>query len=343
MAREPFKYRDADGNLRLDEALGEEHVRHYIGVISGANAKFADAQAALAMSVVTPKPGQPGDFYSWQEMPHGPEVDGHILTEEGAASRLASSCTDLQPLPVFVWDVCGYYRRLGLHWRATKVQIVRAQLEHDPGRDDSFLSYAVAQLLDPVIRWAYDLQELGALFLGDRYVQDYLKRQAAQAASNRNAEAWLAGERNDDPVTAGDILREVGLDSGVSDHEAKRRLAEQYMASQGEAPGGAESALGATMGAWERQWGWYRLTGPYDPYEPQQWPSPRVLEAWQAMVGAALSEAGVTIQFSVGIWPGHGWKNSTVSKFSCIFFIGNGPPDKDMAREAVTEFLAHQA
>lgn len=340
MARDPYRYRDEKGNLLLDQLLGAEHVEHYTRILSGANEKFEAAQARLAHSVVASPPGEQDSWYSWQEYPSGPQVnDGYTMTAHGGGADLASSCQELALSPEFCWDVCGYYRDLGVHWKATKKQIRDAAIGKDPGREDYRIAYVTAQLLDPVIRAAYDRLTPGELFLGDRDHVQLIELAAVQEATRRNAEAWLNGEDYDpsgaspDVTTHEDVLNEWGFEKGLTIDEARQRLRDRRV-PESEPLGSPDSALGATISPWERSWAFYKLTGPYDPYEPQQWPTARVLEYWQSMMARALSDLGVTMRFAVGIWPGRGQKVLQVGKESCIFFIGNGPITQRMATEA---------
>src|SRR5690348_13104217 len=204
---EPFRYRNADGSLRLDELLGEDHVRHYTRVLESTPAEFA----AMQLSAVVTSPATEEPVYSWREPPPGiGVVDGYILQPRGSGPDACSSSVFVVLLPEIIWDVCGYYRRLGFHWtefaQVTPKDIRLRYLELDPRTEDNDLFYAAAQLLDPVIRWAYDLQPLGGLFLGDKDVREMLERLAAQRASQINAQAHADGTYQDEPVTQGDVL-----------------------------------------------------------------------------------------------------------------------------------------
>lgn len=323
---EPYRYRNPDGSIRLDEALGERYVRHYTRILASSNEEFAAMQLSMAVLPDADEGPAPG---SW--LPARPEMtwDGWSVVPEGVPDRAASSCTDLAVLPEVCWDVCGYYRALGLHWRATRAQIVRAAVDLDPGRHDRRVAYATSQLLDPVIRRAYDMMPQGGLFLGDRDVREQIERMAAMEASRRTAEAGQ-------PVAQGQVLGEWGFDKGVPEEEARERLAGQFRA------GDSPDALGSTLSSWERGWGWYRLADPYD--DPYQDPpgDPAALEEWQALVAAALSARGIRMSFSVGTWPGPGprqeWRDGNKP---CIFFIG-GPPTQQKADEAARGYLAQQ-
>jgi hypothetical protein len=255
----------------------------------------------------------------------------------------------LVPLPEIVWDVCGYYRALMFHWtefrQATARDIRLHYLAVDPRQEDSDTFYAATQLLDPEVRWAYDRQPLGGLFLGDRNVRSMLEAMAAREAARRNAEAYERdpegySEHLGEGVTKQqDVLTEWGFDkSGVSAAEARERLRAQYEAGPEPPAGGA---LGASLSRWDRHWSYYVLVDPGDGALAAWSPAENVLEAWQALLCAVLSVHGITEQFAVGLWPGPGTKVWRDSNECCIFFVGNGEqPTHQMANEAVAGYLA---
>jgi hypothetical protein len=346
MPEEPFKYRNPDGSLDLDAALGEDHVKHYTTMLEASPREFTAMQ--LAAGVVPD-----GDTaYSWREPattvfpPSWALVDGYELDTLGSGPESCSSSVFLVLLPEIIWDVCGYYRTLGFHWtefrQATARDIRLHYLTVDPRQEDTEAFYACQQLLDPDIRYTYDRQPLGGLFFGDRNVRLMLERMAAREASRINAEAHAEGCYEDEPVTQQDVLDKWGLDkSGVGAAEAKERLRRQRSAPE---PGdGPSSVLGASLSRWDRRWIHYRLTAPGSSYWARETPSAAVLETWQALLCAVLSDRGVTVQFAVGIWPGPGPKVWRDSNNSCIFFVVNsGQPTRQMAYEAVEGFLAQK-
>jgi hypothetical protein len=317
---DPYQYRNPDGSLRLDELLGDRYVRHYTRVLASSSDQFAAMQLAAEM----PPPAGPEARPS--PLP-GLAVDGWCLVAEGAAEREASSCTDVAVMPEACWDVCGYYRRLGLHWRASRKDVRLAYLALDPMKEDEGLHYAMTQLLDPVIRRAYDLMPLGGLFLGDRGVRESIERAAAMEASRRTARMGPG-----DMTDQAEVLSEWGFDKGVPEAEARERLSGQFRA------GTSSDELGASLGDWERHWGWYRLADPYDnPYDVPD--DGERLERWQSLLSAALSAMGIRIRFSVGTWPGNGVRHWRDGNKSCIFFIG-GQATEQAAQEAVRACLA---
>jgi hypothetical protein len=325
---DPYRYRNPDGTLRLDEVLGERCVRHYTRVLESSSAEFAAMQLAIAAA----PPDSDQAWYAWQEPPRGTMTgDGWLITREGSGEPAASSCQELALLPEVCWDVCGYYRRLGVHWRASNKDIRLAYLAKDPANQDEPLFYAMSQLLDPVIRRAYDLMPLGGLFLGDRDVREQIDRAAAFEASRRNAEAWWAGEDYEAQERQQEVRREWGFEQ-VSQAEAEERLADGQFRH-----GSSSDALGSTLDTWERYWAWYAMTDPYDEYSQ---PDAAVLPAWQAMVAKALSRLGIRDRFSVGIWPGHGVKMWHDSNKCCIFFLGRGEITQHMADVAAEGYAA---
>lgn len=104
----------------------------------------------------------------------------------GYGPDAASSCTDLALDPQICWDVNGYYASLGVGWRASRKELGMAYLAAG-GSDSDYLTYVLAQLLNPSVRRAYDRMGLGEVFLDDKYVQAALKGQASAEASRRSA------------------------------------------------------------------------------------------------------------------------------------------------------------
>jgi hypothetical protein len=327
---EPFHYRNADGSLRLDELLGERCVRHYTRILSSSNEQFAAMQLAMAPAEAE---DVPDTWMPWQEPLQGVRTpEGWVVAPRGAAEREASSCQELAPLPAFVWDVCGYYRRLGVPWRATRTQIRLAYLAKDPMSRSEPLHYAMTQLLDPLIRRAYDLMPLGGLFMGDREVRELIERQAAMAASARNAEAFF----DDEHVSQDDVLKEWGFEKGLSEEEARERLDGGFRHGRG------SDELGSSLSDWETSWGWYWMSDPDDCWTGEPCEDIALLETWQAMVASALTAAGVRTRFAVGIWHGNGARSWRDGNKGCIFFIGRGRCTQREATEAVRAYIVKE-
>lgn len=128
-----------------------------------------------------------------------PEIDADTV---GHGPLVCSSSVALEPFPQHSWDVNGYYRELGVYWKATRKQL-RLAYQRLQGQESRRLTYVLKQLLDPVVRRAYDGSPLGEPFLDDVYVQEELKRRAACEASRQS----MSGVS----VSAESILDQQGL------------------------------------------------------------------------------------------------------------------------------------
>jgi hypothetical protein len=305
----PFEFRDENGNLILDQALGAEHVAHYTRILASASPEFAEAQRRLETL----------GLRDWRDPPAAAwrteRVEDDLIRLRSHLPAVASSCRDLVPLVTHVWDVCGYYRRLRLCWRAMVGATVKAlrlaALALDPRQEDERLMYALTQLLNPGVRRAYDLMQLGGLFLLDRDVNAGIRKAAAREAAARS----MAGDPNVG-ASADDVMRDWGFDQ-VSDEEAVQR---------------AQGAVTGRLLSWGSSWGYYALFRPGADW--RDLPGPEEMGEWQAMVGAALDGMGIRIRFAVGA---HDEDSQIVlhdSNETCIFITGKGiSPEK--ATEAV--------
>lgn len=94
----------------------------------------------------------------------------------GRGPLAASTVTDIERWPAIVFDTNGYYARLGVHPRATKLQI-RQAYERLNGQSSPLLTYIVKILLNDDKRREYDLTPSNAVFF-DRYVAEFVKREA---------------------------------------------------------------------------------------------------------------------------------------------------------------------
>lgn len=287
----PFGYRDADGDVDLEEALGE-HLRHYVTImVAGVNGTRTQ-QLALGRT----------------ETEHGA-----LLRQGFGRPAAASSCGTVAVQPGWSWDVCGYYVMLGVRWTATRGEIRRAYVAMcaRPGTQvqPERLTYAVAQLCDPVIRRAYDMVPLGGVFTWDRDVEASIKRAAAAESAARTAR----GEE----VTADDVLEEMGVKPPPPEDDPEEPERKQLPQ--------------ARRGRWESQWGHYLLAGP----QGSPAPADGLLEAWQGMVAAALRERGIVMSFAVG----HGHKNAPLVlqdvKEACIFIVTEEGASPEKAKAAV--------
>jgi len=202
----------------------------------------------------------------------------HLGGEAFCSSSKALATTGTQ----FSYDVNGYYRELGVYWRASKAELMRAYQEAD-GPNDPRLTYIFKQLLNKETRERYDATPLGQVFL-DEYVEDMLKERAIREAARRTreGEAYVSPE---------DVLAQWGFDlqesdvaadlieGGEADDQDRDALRSQDTASQVE-----------YLGKWSYGFYLWRSTC---------MDSDR-LERWQKLLVDALAEQDAVVRFAVG-------------------------------------------
>jgi hypothetical protein len=133
-----------------------------------------------------------------------------------------STSMALVPVVRVCHDVNGYYRELEVDWRASRKELMQAYMAQD-GQSSVRLTYVFKQLLDPLIREAYDKSPKGEPFLDD-YTQDDLKRKAHIEAARRST----LGQT----VTPDEVLDEMGYvslddETGVDTVRASRQDSSQ--------------------------------------------------------------------------------------------------------------------
>jgi hypothetical protein len=302
----PYEFRDANGNLVLDAILGPEGVRHYTRILESASPEFAEQQRRMG---ALPVPG-------WDEPAPAPwraeRVEDGLVRMRTYLPAVASSCRDLERLPSHCWDVCGYYRRLGAHWRATVGELRAAYNTVDPRQTDERVMYALTQLRNPQIRRLYDLMPLGGVFLLDKDVNAAIKRAAAREAARRMRDGEDGGARED-------VLRDWGMDE-VSPEESRERVV------------AASLPPALRPRSWGSSWGYYALVRPDTDWD--EMPESEEMGEWQAMIAGALARRGIRTGFAVGAHDGEFPVVLRDSNQACIFITGKGiSPEK--ANEAV--------
>src|SRR5689334_11748437 len=95
---EPFQYRNEDGSLRLDEALGERYVKHYVRMLESSDREFAEMQLSGAVATAAPEVTDES-WYAWAEPPRGEPVDGYVLQPQGRGPAACSSSVAVALLP----------------------------------------------------------------------------------------------------------------------------------------------------------------------------------------------------------------------------------------------------
>ena len=274
--------------LDLDDVIGAGQMDHYQRVMEGLPVR------------PRPRPQAP------------PQTPGeHELTLWGSGPDQASSCTELALSPEICWDVCGYYAALGVHWKASRRELMFAY-HRLGGQRDERLTYIMKQLLSPVIRHQYDLTCPWELFLHDRDVWAAFQETAKRIARQRSAQEGTE-------VTARAVLDGLGVDTVAPGEEPDER----------DTPATLQKSLD-----WLEDWSWYTL-GMNEPPEDAS-----KLQEWQQMLVAAFAANGRTARFAVGFHPGRSWMILRVSDGGCIFLIGTEQPTPEEANEAVKGYDA---
>lgn len=242
------------------------------------------------------------------------------LLQQGRGPDRCSTSQELALSPQICWDVCRYYRRLGLHWKATRKEIRHAlhELKATVGAGKPDLIYAAKQLLDETIRREYDRVPLGMLFLKDKDVVALLKRAAQQAASAMAARGFHQ--------TPEDVLGSWGFN--VNPPTGPGGGGEKSQAPAASLP----SLLRATA-RWHSQWSWY-----YDPVmlnHPLGWREER-LEEWQHLLVSAFARRGLRAQFAVGLCDAETFSVRPVPNAGIlVILLGSGEPSPELAADAV--------
>lgn len=180
-----------------------------------------------------------------------------------------STCMDLVPVERVCHDVNHYYLDLGVDWRATRKELREAYLDAD-GQESPRLTYVLKQLLDPVVREAYDRTPEGQLFPDD-YTDARLKRSARAEANRRTARGQL--------VSPQEVLDEWGY--AVLDEDEVDRV----------------SPMGKDLLHGNEPWGYSYYAWKTSSYLPDEYR----LQQWQELLTSAASRRGVTPELIIGM------------------------------------------
>ena len=346
-----------DRELNLDELLGPEAVRHYLGFITpgpgniygderyGFTSTIRNDPGQLAWNDVTENDG----VYQWAPTHFG----GQDIECRGMGAQTCSSSFELASRSdSFIWDVCEYYRLLGVPVDATRKQLRRAFYRRGGARGSKpRLTYALKQLLNPFIRQAYDEAVPTQPFFLDKDTQENLKRKAIQEAARQSYETGTE-------ITEDEVLARWGIKRNApGEEEPLENLVPGKAADKtGDKPvrertpppqsgggigkyGPESTALGSTISPWQLQWAWYVW---YGRWTDQNW-DPKPLEEWQRLIRHELGMRGLSMNFAVGLHAGSGWKIFQTSEGTCIVFLARSEyPHESLAAQAVEYIAAHQ-
>lgn len=302
----------AGDDLDLEDVIGDPDLAHYQKAL-GQSARLHRSRFDLPedwewTAEVTPSSRAPVPVTA--ALPAAPEP-----RRRGGSAELCSTDRRLEPWPAYCWDVCGYYRRLGVHWKASRKELADAYVAAGGENSYPYLRYIMSQLLDRKLRREYDALPLGAVWLKDRYVNDRFKRAAQREAAARGEAA----------ATAEDVLAEwgFGLSKGpATDAEMTALPSRQQIMAAGT--------------PWGQLWAYYVL-GRVDISRVG------LLDTWQEALITALDGLGIREPFAVGLAAntssGFVVRHSAVSG-SLIIFLAGGTPDRNLARRAAVHIWA---
>jgi hypothetical protein len=220
--------------------------------------------------------------------------------------------TALAITPLVCFDVNGYYRELGVHWKATKGTLRKAYQALD-GPNSARLTYVFKQLLNPAIRFAYDRTPLGELFI-DEYVMTALKRKMMDARAAR-------GEDTTAPDAFVEELRRHGYEASID-------TPQESVDGSLEPVDDEDRPAGENRKAVPWLYAYYRLRS--------QMADTERLAQWQELLVQAFREKGIVQTIAVGY---HGfmakkWLVYPGGSRVIVFLGDHEQPTIEAAREA---------
>lgn len=242
-----------------------------------------------------------------------------------------STGMELVSWPSVVWDVNGYYHALGVGFRATRKQLLRAYHVKN-GQNDEYLTYVFSQLLNAKVRQQYDSCPLGGLFI-DRYVISELRKKAVQRAAQMRREGL--------ETTAEDVLDEWGFEPDeqtyiepddqeeVDDHPAD----DQVDTPQKKGEDKTVPSTGSTE-SWPYTYFLWRVKR-----RDFHFGNSQSMHRWQEAIASECQARKASLSFGVGLM-GEG-QGSRIAKMSVggvnVVFISTGSLDdmEELARYAV--------
>lgn len=222
-----------------------------------------------------------------------------------------STSMALVPVVRVCHDVNGYYRELGVDWRATRKELREAYVALD-GPNDARLTYVFKQLLDPLVREAYDRASKGEFFLDD-YTEEDLKAKAAREAANRS-------QRLGKPVSSDDVLDEWGYVSLEEEEVDSVRAVRQDRTRR------RAQEWNYSYYAWR--------TKSFVQDEAR-------LQEWQHLLSAEASRQGSHPEMGIGVTSvsDQPYMMDYVHERPVLFFSTETEPTQEIASQAFAEFL----
>lgn len=245
---------------------------------------------------------------------------------EGALTR--STSLEVERWPSVVWDVNAYYLELGVGFRATRGQMGAAYYARN-GHDSERLTYVFQQLLNPVVRRAYDAVPLGEVFI-DRYFIEELKRQAIAKAREL---VDLGFETTAEEIME-DMVASLGGRPPHPDLDIPQKVGD-------DSPGGHTRSDSAEVPSSAGSDPWLYS---YFLFGMQEWEQPvttrLTMRLWQEALVTECQRRGIKASFGVGLMTGHDAKVLSVEGVN-VAFISMEPVEsiEDLATLIVTQLI----
>jgi hypothetical protein len=233
-----------------------------------------------------------------------------------------STCTALQRSPLWCADVNGYYRTLGVHWRATKKELREAFLALGP-MPTAYQMYVLKQLLDDEVRREYDRTPLGTPYLNDDYMQAAIKAKASEEARRRSQQGT--------PTSAEEVISEQYdyiKEAPKNNDDSPSQVVDEEVPK----PEDAElSDPASTFRPWP--YGYYVWKTKADNTE--------TLREWQELLVRAFSERGEITDLAVGFVGrmAHRYVVARVGTRHVIFLGDEQTPTEELAGSAADALL----
>lgn len=225
--------------------------------------------------------------------------------------------------PSFAWDVNGWYAKVGVPFpyvNATSGVLSRSYVATG-GQASPQATYYLKRLLDKAVRGLYDTYPLGVQFLDDDYVQEALKRKAAEEAARRSRDGSYTKAETvmDEWGYKVDEIVEDGLDTDKPDVLNDLAPVEDSRFDPIE---------------WVYSYWLWQTTLSMEP-------STQELEEWQRLLVSVLAQRGERVEIAVGR-SGKSPHPYTVGRFDgywVVFLHEDEEPTKDLATRAADALL----
>lgn len=257
-----------------------------------------------------------------------------LRTGSGPSTR--STCLQVERWPSIVWDVNGYYHALGVGFRATRKQLLRAYTQLN-GQENAYLTYIFKQLLDEDVRREYDACPLGSVYI-DQYVMETLKQRARDAAKYMSHLGHM--------VTPEEVLEDWGfkvVDEG--DLPAEMDNAQVEDTSEVDTPKETGEDEHARQAEEPEEWPYSYYVWKLRHRENVPARNGRAMRLWQEAIVKAAQKRGVSIAFAVGVMGGQSESSRLMTMSvdgATVVFISTEATDVFGSIDGIDE-LAHTA